>query len=260
MKTAAPILATAAIVLKEPKYPENIGSAARIARNMGIPALIVAGGEEPDRERMLKTATHHAAPLIDALQRYDTLAEALAPFSLVIGTSARQGRQRGGGASPRTVLAKLPPLLASNRTALLFGPEDRGLTNDDLALCHHLITIPTADFASLNLAQAVAIMAYELQCAVRAAQTNERPEKRPRLAEVHELTAMYSHIEQVLRRIGFLRDEDADYRLRNIRAFLGRLGLRAKEARLIRGFCRQFLRYHEQTGTAESSATNRKTP
>jgi len=91
----------------------------------------------------------------------------------------------------------------------------------------------------------VAIMAYELQCAVRAAQTGERPEQRPQLAEVHELTAMYSHIEQVLRRIGFLRDEDADYRLRNIRAFLGRLGLRAKEARLIRGVCRQFLHYDE---------------
>lgn len=250
MKPAAPILATTAIVLKEPKYPENIGSAARIARNMGIPALIVAGGEEPDRERMLKTATHHAAPLIDALVRYDTLAEALAPFSLVIGTSARQGRQRGGGATPRVVLAELPPLLASNRTAFLFGPEDRGLTNDDLALCHHLVTIPTADFASLNLAQAVAIIAYELQCAVRAAQAapaGARPKSSPKLAEVHELTAMYGHIEQVLRRIGFLRDGEADYWLRNIHAFLGRCGLRAKEARLIRGFCRQFLLYDEQT-------------
>lgn len=255
MKPAAPILATAAIVLKEPKYPENIGSAARIARNMGIPALIVAGGEEPDRERMLKTATHHAAPLIDALVRYDTLAEALAPFSLVVGSSARQGRQRGGGATPRVVLAELPPLLASNRTALLFGPEDRGLTNDDLALCHHLVTIPTADFASLNLAQAVAIIAYELQCAVRAAAPAAPAgvwPPGPKLAEVHELTAMYGHIEQVLRRIGFLRDNEADYWLHHIRAFLGRLGPRAKEARLIRGFCRQFLHYDNQRGNGSS--------
>lgn len=243
---AGELLLNAAIILKEPKFAENIGSAARVALNMGISSLIVVGREAHDREKMLKTATHKAAGLIDNLEYCETLEEALAPFGRVVASSARQGRQRGMCPPPRAAMREAVPYLANNRVALLFGPEDRGLTNEDLYLCRQLTTIPTADFSSLNLAQAVAILAYELQMAVREAVAGDKVEFQPALATVHELAAMYGHIEQLLQRVGFLRAEDSAYWMKNVRSFLGRVGLRAKETKVIRGFCRQFLWYEEQ--------------
>jgi tRNA/rRNA methyltransferase len=213
------------IILMEPKYPENIGAAARCAMNMGISHLVVVRYEIPDREKMLKMATHKAAHIIEQMELFNGLEEALAPFSHVVGTTARQGRKRKIENSPRHMLDTILPLLENNRVALLFGPEHRGLTNDDLKYCQTTVTIPTADFSSLNLAQAVA---------------------RPKLADSYELEGMYEHVEEMLNRIGFLNTNDSTYWMRNIRHFLGRVSLRAKEARIIRGFCRQFLWYDEQ--------------
>ena len=247
-----------AIVLMEPKYPENIGAAARCALNMGISRLIVVGSEAHDREKMLKMATHKAAHLIDALKCYTNLAEALAPFSYVVGTTARQGRKRRIEDSPRYMLDTILPLLKNNRVALLFGPENRGLTNEDLKYCQTTVTIPTADFSSLNLAQAVAILCYEIYWGIMYSGKDMHP--RPKLATSHELEGMYEHVEELLNRIGFLRTDDSSYWIRNIRQFLGRIGLRAKEARIIRGFCRQFLWYDAQLPEHGKKEIRVKTP
>jgi tRNA/rRNA methyltransferase len=122
-----PLLDNIAIVLMEPKYPENIGAAARCAMNMGISRLIVVRIEAPDQEKMLKMATHKAAHLIEDLKCFTNLEEALAPFSHVVGTTARQGRKRRIENSPRYMLDSILPLLENNQVALLFGPEDRVL-------------------------------------------------------------------------------------------------------------------------------------
>jgi tRNA/rRNA methyltransferase len=234
-------LANVAIVLMQPKYPENIGAAARVALNMGISRLLVVRDEEPDREKMEKMATHEAAHLIKPLEWYNDLGQALAPFSYIVGTTARQGRKRRVENTPRQMVTTLLPLLRHNRIALLFGPEHRGLTNDDLKFCQLTVTIPTADFSSLNLAQAVAILSHELYYGV----LNQGKEvvARPKMATARELEGMYAHAEELLNTIGFLRTEDTTYWMRNIRKFLSRIGLRSKEARIIRGFCRQFLWY-----------------
>jgi tRNA/rRNA methyltransferase len=233
-----------AIVLMAPKYPENIGAAARCAMNMGISRLIVVHDEAPDQEKMLKMATHKAAHLIEGLKRFKHLEEALAPFSHVVGTTARQGRKRRIENSPRFMLDTILPMLENNQVALLFGPENRGLTNDDLKYCQTTVTIPTADFSSLNLAQAVAILSYELYWGIMY--SGKDLNSSPKLATSHELEGMYEHLEKLLNQIGFLRTDDSSYWIRNIRHFLGRVRLRAKEARIIRGFCRQFLWYDDQ--------------
>jgi tRNA/rRNA methyltransferase len=233
-----------AVVLLKPKYPENIGAAARCALNMGISRLTVVSTEAPDKEKMLKMATHKAAHLIEDLKRFTRIEDALAPFSHVVGTTARQGRKRRIENSPRYMLDTILPLLENNQVALLFGPEDRGLTNEELKYCQTKVTIPTADFSSLNLAQAVAILCYELYWGVRY--SGKVIESTSKLASSHELEGMYAHVEKLLNQIGFLRTDDSSYWIRNIRNFLGRVGLRAKEARMIRGFCRQFLWYDNQ--------------
>jgi tRNA/rRNA methyltransferase len=232
------------IVLMEPKYPENIGAAARCAMNMGISRLRIIRHEAPDQEKMLKMATHKAAHLIEDLKRYANLKDGLAPFSHVVGTTARQGRKRRIENSPRYMLEAILPLLEHNQVALLFGPENRGLTNEDLKYCQTTVSIPTADFSSLNLAQAVAVLCYELYWGIMY--SDKVMQSAPKLANSHELEGMYEHVEELLNRIGFLRTDDSSYWIRNIRNFLGRVGLRAKEARIIRGFCRQFLWYNEQ--------------
>ena len=236
-----------AIVLMRPKYPENIGAAARVAMNMGVSRLIVVKEAEPEREKMLKMATHKAAHLIDPLERYEELGPALAEFALVIGTTARHGRQRRFEKTTREITAELLPFLEHNKVALLFGPEDTGLSNDDLQFCNLTTTIPTAEFSSLNLAQAVAVFCYDLHYAIEYSR-RQGDRHVPRLATSHELQGMYNHVEEVLRRISFLKSADDTYWLRSIRDFFNRIELRAKEVRVIRGFCRQFLWYSGDRG------------
>ncbi|MBV5305738.1 MAG: RNA methyltransferase [Desulfobulbaceae bacterium] len=230
-----------AIVLMEPKFPENIGAAARAAWNMGISRLIVVANEPPDPERMAMMATHKAAHLLTNMGFHQSLETALAPFSRVVATTARRGRQRIRERSPREVVSEILPLLPENEVAFLFGPEDRGLTNDDLKYCQLISAIPTADFSSLNLAQAVGIHCYELYHGVLCSQKGKAAS--PRLATTFELEGMYHHLEQTLLSIDFLRDKTHDYYMNNIRQFLGRRLLTSQDSSLIRGICRQFLRF-----------------
>ncbi|HID03417.1 MAG TPA: RNA methyltransferase [Desulfobacterales bacterium] len=234
-----PQLDNIAIVLVEPKYPENIGSAARAAWNMGINRIIVVADEYPDHDRMVKLATHNAAHLIDSMEFHENLRDALEPFSQIIGTTARKGRHRTEGHSPREIMKIIAPMLSENQVAFLFGAEDRGLTNDDLLHCQLRSAIPTADFSSLNLAQAVAIHCYEIFHAVVHEQKNITPN--PKLASSYEVEHMYDHLEDSLKEIDFLHEKTHDYYMRNIRQFFGRVQLRSKETRLLQNIFRQFL-------------------
>ncbi len=237
-------LGNVAVVLMEPKFAENIGAAARCAMNMGISRLIVVRQEEPDQEKMLRMATHKAAHLIEKMEMHGDLATALAPFAMVVGTTAREGRHRNATKTPRQVVSQLLPMLAENQVAFLFGPEDRGLTNDDLKFCQLKSNIYTAGFSSLNLAQAVAIHCHELFHAL--VEEGGFSHQQPKLASSFELEGMYGHVEELLRTIDFLKANDYEYWMSNIRHFLGRMGLRSKETQMLRGFCRQFLWYDNQ--------------
>lgn len=235
------MLANLAVVLNRPKYAENIGAAARMCFNMGISHLVLVRDDDPNHEDMAKMATHKAVHLIDSMERYTDLEEALSPFSFVVGTTARLGRKRTVERPPRDIIDDLIPLLANNRIAFLFGPEDRGLTNDDLKFCHYTSCIPTAEFASLNLAQAVAIHCYELYYAIVEMTRDEAAE--PEYASTFQLEGMYRHVQEALLKIDFLDERSQNYWMRNIRQFLGRVRLSSKEANIIRGICRQFLWY-----------------
>ena len=227
-----------AIVLNEPRYPENIGAAARAMKNMGFNDLIVIKPYIFNRENMEKMATHEARDILESMQLFDNLEEALAPFNYVVGTTARTGKLRRPQGTPRDMANHLIPISQNNRIALLFGSEKWGLTNDDLRFCDYIVTIPTDGFASLNLAQSVMILCYEIAMAGR-----EDHIFHPKRASVHELENMYNHLQQVFLEIGFLKPDNPDYWMRNVRNLLGRIGLLSKEVQLIRGLCRQFLWY-----------------
>jgi tRNA/rRNA methyltransferase len=143
---------------------------------------------------------------------------------------------------PRRLAGDLIRISQNNRVAILFGPEDRGLSNEQLRYCHTLATIPTAHFSSLNLAQAVMIVCYEIFLVNREKKTKALP----RLANKFELEGMYEHLKAVFMKIGFIDPQNPEHWMLNIRRFLSRLPLRAREVRIIRGVCRQIDWYTEQ--------------
>ena len=231
-----------AIVLIGTRYPENIGAAARAMLNMGIERLMLVDPQNAEPQRVRKMATHAAAAVVDKMVVYDSLKEALADFQYVVGTTARLGGQRKVVSSPAKLAERLIALSDQNKIAILFGPEDRGLSNVDIRCCHTLVNIPTAEFSSLNLAQAVMVVCYEL-----FRFSMDKPgEFAPRLANQHELDAMYDQLKEVLMRISFINPDNPDYFMNDLRHFFTRMQLRAKEVQIIRGLCRQVNWYAEK--------------
>ena len=223
------------VVLCRPRYPENIGAAARAMCNMGFEQLRVVDPQNCDLTRILKMATHAASEVVEQMQVYEDLPAALGSLNYVVGTTARLGGQRQSVISADRLAPELAPLTQNNRVGLVFGPEDRGLTNEDLRLCHRLVNIPTVEFSSLNLAQAVMIICYEL----RRDRSSESKPFVPRLANRHELDGMYAQLKDVLVKISYIQPDNPDYFMNNLRQFGTRLKLRAKEVSIIRGICRQ---------------------
>jgi len=224
-----------AVVLHKPKYAENIGASARAACNMGIKQLVVVDPRDCDLTRVLRMATHFAADIVENMEIHADLEAALAPFQYIVGTTARVGSQRPTLPNPRELAQRLIPLSQNNRIALVFGPEDTGLTNAELGLCQTVVTIPTADFASLNLAQAMMVLCYEVFAASRSDMTRFTP----RLASRQELEDMYAHLKAVFVDIDFINPENPDYWMQHIRRFFSRIDMRARDVRMIRGMCRQ---------------------
>ncbi len=230
-------LSNMVVVLNEPRYPENIGAAARCCRNMGIPLLRVVRPLNLDLERVLKMATHEARGVVEAMEEFDTLEGALADCHFVVGTTARRGRMRRPTLTPRALASILPSMTLSNRVALLFGSEKFGLTNSHLKFCHEICTIPTAEFTSINLAQSVMILCYEAFLA------HQGPIEYhvPRLATTQERESMFGHLEEVFRAVGLNDAKEGEYWRLKMRRILGHHRLTAREVKFIRGFCRHVL-------------------
>jgi tRNA/rRNA methyltransferase len=223
-----------AVVLFRPRLAENIGAAARAACNMGINRLVVVEPQDLDAERMAMMATGPALALLERLEVHDDLARALGPFQYIVGTTARLGGVRRDYLTPRKMAARLVAITAANDVALLFGPENWGLTNDELPFCHALVTIPTGACSSLNLAQAVMVMVYELFTAV-----SPPPRFTPRLANSRELESMYAMLQETLVKINFISHQNPEHWMFNVRRLFARHGLLAREAQVIKGICRQ---------------------
>ncbi|MBQ4326207.1 MAG: RNA methyltransferase, partial [Mailhella sp.] len=145
------------IVLVQTNFPENIGMAARASSNFGHSPLFLAEPRRWNYEKALPLATSQGQPLLDSITVTDSVKDAVAPCTFVVGTTARTGGARQQILMPRQVAPEIAERLAQGeQVAILFGPEDRGLSNEHLENCNRLVTVPTApDASSLNLAQAV---------------------------------------------------------------------------------------------------------
>jgi tRNA/rRNA methyltransferase len=230
------------IILVEPQIPENIGSVARAMFNMGIRNLSLINPKNCDLSRILKTATGPSSDIIEDMEVFEDIIPAIGPYAHVVGTTARIGSHRPAQRGPRQLAKDLIPVAQNNRVAIMFGPEDRGLSNEHIRYCHTIANIPTADFSSLNLAQAVMIFCYEIFLVSRI----QGIRAAPRLANTFELEGMYDHLKGVLDKIGFLDPQNPEHWMLNVRRFLSRYPLRAREVKVIRGICRQIDWYASQ--------------
>ena len=233
-----PVFSNFRIILKHPKYSENIGSVARAMCNMGFSDLALIEPRQLDLEKVKKTATHESADIVNAITIYNTVDDAISDCNYVAGTTARKGRQRRAEMyTPGEASENLISLSAENRIAILFGPEDRGLQNEDLFCCDTLINIPTFAFSSINLAQSVMILCYEL---FNTGQ-NPPPRKLPRLAEKNELATMYTNLDKVLLQTGYTNPENPSHTKSKFRQFFSRTGLLSREVSIINGLMQKIL-------------------
>ncbi|RLC24226.1 MAG: RNA methyltransferase [Deltaproteobacteria bacterium] len=223
------------IILKQPRCSENIGAAARAIRNMGIGRLVLVNPTNYDIAKVMKLATHAAAEVVEQIELYEELKEALSPYSYVVGTTARIGKYRRSVKNPSKLAQSLIAISRDNNIAIIFGPEDRGLSNEDIKFCDALVNIPTADFSSINLAQAAMIVCYE----IFNAGCTESHNFVPRLATRHEIEGMYDQLKHILVRISYINNENPDYWMNKLRHFFTRLHMQAREVSIIRGICRQ---------------------
>lgn len=228
------------VVLVRTEIAANIGSAARVMRNMGAHELVLVDPvADPASEHAEQLATHHARDLLRAARVTSSLEDALAGCVSVVGTSARTGGlfRRQTVATPREVMPQLAVDLRSGPVGLLFGPEPSGLNNDEVARCHYLVHIPTDDtYPALNLAQAVAICLYELRTAWLALDA-ETPV--PDIAPFDDLDRMFTQMEDGLRQIRYLRGLRADALMYGIRHLISRARPSPMEVGLLLGLARQ---------------------
>jgi tRNA/rRNA methyltransferase len=226
-------------ILVGTKYAGNVGSVARAMHNMGLTRLRLADPKcrvDEEAERMARSGN----PVLASVERCRSLTSALRGIRWVVGTTGKSGGNREQTVNPRALAPLLLSHAAKHKVGILFGPEDTGLIDDDLLRCQMLLRIPTQSQAhSINLAQAVMLVSYELYLA----HLEHEPARVPELAPLEQIEAMYRQLESALRTIGFLHDENARHMMFRMRRLLGRAGLERPDVGIMRGIARQIAWY-----------------
>ena len=230
-------MARVRVVLVGTSHPGNIGSAARAMKAMGLTQLhLVAPARFPDDEATALAVG--AADLLVGATVHATLAAALAGVEVVYATSARGRRIDWPTLSPRAAAADIVSR-DDAQVAVVFGPERSGLANSDLDLCQRLIEIPTVpDFSSLNLAQAVQIIAYELYAAAPIVVAPLRRNRRlsDQYASAEDIADLQRHCLRVMAEVEFYAPSKPKLLDRRLRRLFGRAQLRDSEVQILRGF------------------------
>jgi tRNA/rRNA methyltransferase len=234
------------LVLHRPQSAENVGAVARVMKNFGLARLAVVvppawsgpprgGGPGTAREDVLSRArrtARKASDLLEAAEFHADLRSALGPSTWTCGTTSRavEGRPR---LDPRALAAEVVRRTLSGEVAIVFGEERRGLSDAELTLCQAVCTIPTSPaYDSMNLAQAVAIVAYEIALS-SAADAGARPGAPADPARHATLEALWERTRALLSAAGFLNPQNPDHILAELRRVLDRAEPTQREAELL---------------------------
>lgn len=232
------------IVLVNTSHPGNIGGVARAMKNMGMNNLVLVDPQEFPSDKA-SARSSGATDILENATITATLEEAIADCQYVVGTSARQRHIPWPIVNPRQLVKQLTPVITdSNRSekiAIVFGREDRGLTNEELHLCNSHVHIPSVEsFSSLNLAAAVQVICYELRMTLLGHQdeTNQPhwgTDWDIELANAEETNNMFQHLEQTLIDIEFLNPDNPRQLMTRLRRLFLRSRLDKVEVNVLRG-------------------------
>ncbi len=214
----------------------NIGASARALKNLGFSGLrLVRPGNFPSDEA--GWFAHGAEDVLSNTSVHKDLEDALKDKSVVIGTTRRAGKKRGKVYPVREAAERIRQLSVNNRIALLFGREDRGLTNEETAACSFMISIPaSAENPSFNLAQALLIIAYELSCASYSISPSAA------VISNEELSNLFQRLRGMLKMTGYepkgIRDKEKEI-MADLRRIIARAAITEREARMLHGIVSQ---------------------
>jgi len=230
------------IVMVRPHGSGNIGSVARAMKNVGAKELAIVGSARTQSFWARAMAVHGREILRDA-ERYNSIREAIADCTLVVGTTCRAGLYRSHSQTPRDLAPAIAAAARKGKVALLFGPEDHGLSNKDLEHCQQLITIPAnPEYQSFNVAQAAVICLYEIYIASLEPTVDEGIQR----ARAEDIERLFDIMRNSLLKIGFLDSENPEHMLLAFRRMLGRTGLEDKDVRILTGMFRQIEWYAKE--------------
>ncbi len=233
---AADALSRVQVVLCRPRYGGNVGSVARAIKNMGLGGLILSTPDDYllSEARMMAVS---AGDVLGSAAVTGSLHEALEGFPLALGVSRRVRSSRQRIMSPREAAVFLAREVGGGTAALVFGPEDSGLTAEELSLCHGIISIPSDDgYPSLNLSHAVMVVAYETRMALASRDLQVRSFGR---ASREEYATMLHQVETVLERTGFFIRNPRDRVMLHLKEIFARGVDTSQDARIIRGAFRR---------------------
>jgi TrmH family RNA methyltransferase len=218
-------------------HPGNIGAVARVMKNMGLSNLNLISstyyGPDSDAHAMASGAYE----IVEHARASETLEHALEGCVMAVGSSARIGSKRSDARLPEEVIPELLDNARKGPVACVFGREARGLTNEELKLCTHLMIIPTdAEFASMNVAHAAAVTGYEIFRRVSRPIGFKARKRRP--ASVEKREEMFEHVERVLIRSGFLDGDRPLRMMRDIRRILNSAEMDDRDVKIVRGVFR----------------------
>ena len=222
------------IVLVDAKHPGNVGASARAMKNMGLGSLVlVRPSSHPDPEAAARAAG--AADVLGSARIAGTVDDAIGDCGLVIGTTARERSANFRVLDARAAAAEIAAASRTHPVAVLFGGERNGLANDELERCDALLRIPAdAGYGSLNLAQAVQVVCYEVRLALADRGGGDAGAPPPATAD--ERRALDLHLERVMRASGFMHDANADQLGARLRRLVARARPDAGEVRILRGW------------------------
>src|SRR3954471_15856411 len=240
-------LSAVRVVLYEPQDHVNIAATVRAMKNMGISQLRLVRPVEYDPWR-LEGIAHGTQDLIDRIEIFPDIEDAVADSVRVFAFTARRRAAKFRIIDAKEAAVELLAAAASGPVSILFGREDSGLPNDAIERAHAVVSIPTTDHASINLAQAVLIALYELHLAAGDATRvlpPARKEAPPPTAD--ELELFYEDLGRALERIQFFKTRYAEHIMRSMRAMVSRADPDARELMLLRAIFIEVVRYIERT-------------
>ena len=231
------VLSNFRVVLVGTLYSGNVGSVCRAMANMGFSDLVLAAPRLCDDWSEAERMAVHATGILQRCRKTETFEEAVSDCSFVVGTTARGGLYRQHVKTPRELSPTLLQLAANSKVALVFGREDKGLMNDEIARCTHLIRIPVdPDYTSLNLSQAVLLCCYELFSALG---TYEPPVEKSEPAQMARKLRLLDIWRGMLLEIGFMKPDKADHMMQGIQRIFSRGVFSDDDVSIMMGVARQ---------------------